>query len=82
MFTGEFVVFRIFACLVVSLLLTTSAITALAQDDAKRSITQVAGDVYRFQNNFHFGVVVITDGIVNLTIVQCRNRTGPNFRHT
>ena len=57
--------FRIFACLVVSLLLTTSAITALAQDDAKRSITQVAGDVYRFQNNFHFGLVVITDeGVV------------------
>lgn len=46
-------------------LLTTSVATVSAQDDPKRSLTQVAGDVYRFQNNFHYGLVVITeDGTV------------------
>ncbi len=39
--------------------------TAAAQEAPKRSITQVSGDVYRFQNNFHFGLVVLTeDGVV------------------
>jgi glyoxylase-like metal-dependent hydrolase (beta-lactamase superfamily II) len=38
---------------------------ALAQGDAKRSITQIAGDLYRFQNNFHFSVLLVTpDGII------------------
>jgi len=33
--------------------------------DAKRQITKVAGDVYRFQNNFHVNVFVITgNGVV------------------
>ena len=33
--------------------------------DAKRAIEQVEGDVYRFQNNFHFAMFVVTeDGIV------------------
>ncbi len=33
--------------------------------DVKREITQVTGDVYRFQNNFHVNVFVITgDGVV------------------
>ncbi len=32
---------------------------------AKRSISKVKGDVYRFQNNFHFAMFVVTgDGIV------------------
>lgn len=40
------------------------ALPALAQD-VQRSITKVAGDVYRFQNKFHFSVFVVTDeGIV------------------
>ena len=39
-------------------------IAAHAQD-AKRSITKVAGDVYRFQNNFHHSLVVVSDaGVV------------------
>jgi glyoxylase-like metal-dependent hydrolase (beta-lactamase superfamily II) len=38
--------------------------TVTAQD-VKRSIEQVEGDVYRFQNNFHFAMFVVTDdGIV------------------
>ena len=37
---------------------------AFAQD-AKREVTNVAGDVYRFQNNFHVNVFVITgEGVV------------------
>jgi len=33
--------------------------------DAKRTITKVAGDVYRFQNNFHFALVTVTNaGVV------------------
>ena len=37
---------------------------AMAQE-VKRSITNVSGEVYRFQNNFHYSVFVVTDdGIV------------------
>ncbi len=40
------------------------SIAAYAQD-AKRSITKVAGDVYRFQNNFHYSLIVVSDaGVV------------------
>jgi len=50
-------------------ILTTTALVltaGLAQaQDVTRALTQVAGDVYRFQNNFHFGLVVFTeDGVV------------------
>lgn len=47
-----------------AVLVVLAALPALAQD-TKRAITNVAGDVYRFQNNFHFGLVVVTDdGVV------------------
>lgn len=50
--------------LVAAALIAMAALPAVAQD-AKRGITKVAGDVYRFQNNFHFGLVVVTDdGVV------------------
>ena len=33
--------------------------------DAKRAITKIAGDLYRFQNNFHYSVFLVTrDGII------------------
>ena len=39
--------------------------TSLAQADTKRSITKIAGDLYRFQNNFHYSVFLVTsDGII------------------
>ena len=39
--------------------------TDLRAQEAKRSIEQVKGDVYRFQNDFHFAMFVVTDdGIV------------------
>ncbi len=44
---------------VLTVLCTLAAGGALAQD-AKRAIEKVAGDVYRFQNNFHYGLVVET----------------------
>lgn len=46
--------------------LSLSLNLSLAQD-AKRSITNVKGDVYRFQNNFHVNVFVITDDSVIVT---------------
>jgi len=48
----------------VLLVLYTAFNLAHAQE-AKRSISQVTGDVYRFQNNFHVNVFVITgEGVV------------------
>jgi glyoxylase-like metal-dependent hydrolase (beta-lactamase superfamily II) len=44
--------------------LLVAATSVLAQD-AKRSITNIAGDLYRFQNNFHYSVFLVTpDGII------------------
>ena len=38
---------------------------AFAQDAPTRSITQIAGDLYRFQNNAHFSVFLVTEeGII------------------
>ena len=34
---------------------------AFGQSDAKRSVTKLADDVYRLQNNFHYSMVVVTD---------------------
>ncbi len=35
--------------------------TQLAQQETKRAITQIADNLYRFQNNFHFSVFLVTD---------------------
>ena len=52
------------AHILLALILATGISTAGAQD-ANRSITQIKGDVYRFQNNFHYAIFVVTDaGIV------------------
>ena len=38
--------------------------TGFAQE-TKRALTKITGDVYRFQNNFHFSVVTVTgNGVV------------------
>ena len=38
---------------------------AAAQDEVKREITQIAGDLYRFQNKFHFSVFLVTpEGVI------------------
>ena len=48
------------------LVLSLSFNLSIAQD-AKRNITNVKGDVYRFQNNFHVNIFVITDDSVIVT---------------
>ncbi len=48
-----------------ALVLPALAVTAGHAQNGKREITKVAGDVYRFQNNFHFSLVTVTnDGVV------------------
>ena len=38
---------------------------AAAQDEVKREITNIAGDLYRFQNQFHFSVFLVTpEGVI------------------
>lgn len=41
--------------------------TASAQNAPKRAITKIAGDLYRFQNNFHFSVFYVTPAGVLVT---------------
>lgn len=56
---GRTVIAAIFAIATAGLSLPAAA------QEAKRSITQVKGDVYKFQNNFHNAMFVVTaDGIV------------------
>ncbi len=46
-------------------LITISFHNIAAAQGAKRAITKIAGDVYRFQNNFHFSVFMVTaEGII------------------
>lgn len=43
----------------------SSQIQVAEAQDAKRSITKVTGDVYRFQNNFHYSLLTVTQaGVV------------------
>ncbi len=59
-------IFRTLVAAMTAAVVAAAAIALPAQaQDVKRSITNVAGDVYRFQNKFHFSVLVVTeDGIV------------------
>ena len=49
-----------------AVLIVIGAGTAQAQSgDTKRAITQIAGDLYRFQNNFHYSVFLVTpEGVI------------------
>ncbi len=39
--------------------------SALAQSEVKREIVQIAGDLYRFQNKFHYSVFLVTsEGVI------------------
>ena len=41
------------------------SVPAQAQGAAKRAITNITGDLYRFQNNFHYSVFLVTpDGVI------------------
>ncbi len=56
---------RSFAALALAALVLPPALPVAAQDEPTRAITHVAGDVYRFQNNFHYSVFMVTpEGVV------------------
>jgi len=50
----------ILAAVAAVFVLTVQPVSAQAQKAANRSITKIAGDVYRFQNKFHFSVFMVT----------------------
>ncbi len=56
--------FRIALGLAAGLVISSMATTGFAAD-VKRQISNIAGDLYRFQNNFHFSVFLVTpDGVI------------------
>ena len=50
-----------------ALIVAVTANSVAAQKGQKRSITKIVGDLYRFQNNFHFSVFYVTPGGVLVT---------------
>ena len=57
--------FKTVSTILVAAAVALLGVVAASAQDAKRGIFNVAGDVYRFQDNFHFGLVVVTDeGVV------------------
>lgn len=59
---------RVDRCLfagLLALLVCASAGTASAQPEPKRAITPIAGDLYRFQNDLHYSVFLVTpEGVI------------------
>ena len=56
---------KIFSQLVTSCLAMVFTCTSVSDQEANRSITRIKGDLYRFQNNFHYSVFLVTpDGII------------------
>ena len=46
-------------------MVSAAAGNAFAQAGPDRAITHIAGDLYRFQNQFHYSVFLVTpDGII------------------
>lgn len=58
---------RIVGGLIIALIVAVTANNVAAQKAPKRSITKIVGDLYRFQNNFHFSVFYVTPGGVLVT---------------
>ena len=52
---------RILPSIAVLLMLLLHGQSTLAQSDTKRSVTEIAENIYRLQNNFHYSMVVVTD---------------------
>lgn len=56
---------RPLAALIAAMIFVVAAVAGAPAQSQTRNITKVAGDVYRFQNNSHFALVVVTDdGVV------------------
>ena len=49
------------SALAISALLVLQTLPSHAMEAPKRSVTEIAKDVYRLQNNFHYSMVVITE---------------------
>ena len=49
------------SALAISALLVLQSLPSHAMEAPKRSVTEIAKDVYRLQNNFHYSMVVITE---------------------
>lgn len=58
---------KVFCCLTYVLITVCSAHLVHAQDEAQRSISQISGNLYRFQNNFHYSVFLVTENGVIAT---------------
>ena len=58
---------RIVGGFAVALIVAVTANNVWAQNAPKRSITNIAGDLYRFKNNFHSSVFYVTPGGVLVT---------------
>ena len=56
---------RLMKAVLLVLGVVVAAAPAAAQSEAKRAITKIAGDLYRFQNNFHYSVFLVTgEGVI------------------
>ncbi len=51
---------KIFSAIAITSLLVAPTYSVHAQSDVIRSVTEVAKDIYRLQNNFHYSMVVVT----------------------
>jgi glyoxylase-like metal-dependent hydrolase (beta-lactamase superfamily II) len=57
--------FRVSNFMLAMVIVIGSAVAAQAQNAPKREISQIAGDLYRFKNNFHYSVFLVTpDGVI------------------
>ena len=67
---------KIFLCILAGVAMTGSVMPTVAQD-IKRSITKVVGDVYRFQNRFHYSLVTVTN--VGVVVVDPINESAAQW---
>ena len=57
--------FRFSNIVLVMGILIGNVVAAQAQNEPKRDIVQISGDLYRFKNNFHYSVFLVTpDGVI------------------
>ncbi|HUS55893.1 MAG TPA: MBL fold metallo-hydrolase [Thermohalobaculum sp.] len=57
--------FKSLAAAVAAVVMTAVITVPAVAQDTTRALTNIKGDVWRFQNNFHFSVVIVTaDGVV------------------
>ncbi len=56
---------RLMTCALAALIMLCGGNASLAQSEVKREITRISGDLYRFQNKFHYSVFLVTpEGVI------------------